>query len=416
MKCFKCGKEIDDNSKFCFYCGEKISAKNDDSQFGDKEYSSNISLKNKIWIILGICVMLVVIVGAACVPKIKQKMKEEEKMQKNRATVQKAMDQITKLQGEDEMSVFIHASEHSNASYNGTSTVGDYSISSYVDFKDGEAHLREGDYYESVDVYGDEYEFEAFLTSDGDVIRSENSGDYEEVGSVSFTAKELLAFFDDDMKKSLLLDFEHGECDIGDDDIVFEFFMDGEDYIYQNYINYLDFAGVNPEQEYDVENNIEYRISIPRKAEDEILRITISFPDVENIWFGSADDGLEFSSATGEFSITFYNREIEDFTIPEMPAENGEDFLSYSGMDRWIAASKYLMSGITLRDLMADGLEIEQVRHDNSLGCDVIVVDYYSMRFKCTLNEVDLSEYKQNIKDKDYEDIFDMMITSADVP
>ena len=396
----------------------KIWIENEEKSRRNKMKCGKKILKNKKWIVLGIFLIAVVIIAAVRIPEIKRERKEKERIQKNLDVVQKAMDQITKLQEEEELSAYISASADAKGTYDGEYTFGLFNTTSRVDIKNGTTHLSSGSYYADYPTRTEEIEFESFLTSEGDVIRSENSGEFEREGSATFSAKDLLAFFDDEMKKSLLQQAgaKWSDADIDENEIKFDCFIDGEDYIYQNYINYLALAGTQPEQEYDLDNSIEYKISIPKNAEDEILKISFSFPDVEYIWFGYADDGLEFSSVTGEFSIIYYNREIEDFTIPEMPAENGEDFLSYSGMDRWYAASKYLMSGVPLRDLSADGLEIKEVRHDNSLDCDTIRIAYYEMNFKCTLNEWDLSEYKQDISNGNYDGILDFMITCADLP
>ena len=324
MKCFKCGKELTGNSRFCFYCGQD-NAPDNAPDLEKKEYTPVVSSKEKNWWVWGICLMVVILIGAPCIQRIqkvnREKREKQERIDKNVDDMQKAIDQITKWQESDELSVTIWASADVHASYEGNTTWGYHSVNSDVDFKDGKAHAYNGKYSETISVYGEESEFESFLTSDGKVITSKNSDGFEEIGSADLNTDDLLSFFDDYMKTDLIRSIgqEYNFFDIDDDTIKYEFSIgsdiDGVDSIYQNYINYLSLCGVEPEEEYNIDG-IGCTISVPRKSEDEVLRISFSFPDVEYIWFGYADDGLEFSSVTGNITIIYHNRDVEDFTIP----------------------------------------------------------------------------------------------------
>ena len=68
MKCPKCKQEIDDNSVFCDYCGEKVIQTSTEEQISGGSFpkSSTENKKNPklaLWISLAVVLVLVVVVG-----------------------------------------------------------------------------------------------------------------------------------------------------------------------------------------------------------------------------------------------------------------------------------------------------------------------------------------------------------------
>lgn len=357
MFCTKCGKELPEGTKFCTTCGHPLNTSADDigsKNSDDLTPPARGRLKNKkmmMGVITAICVIIIGVVVTMIIPKMIANNKAEKQRKQKEQQIQNALENVKQLADTNELSLYVLAEGQLSSSVNGESIQSHPTMKGDLDFKGNALHLYNAEFEEffiagNGNMHIDDFTSESYMTEDSQLLRKKDNEPFIKISEEyvpSLERNDFLWYFGAEIGDVILQSVDSRDYEISDGNILIQGNLDGFDSISKivdTYIDFLAVSGAEPEWSNISNFPISYEVSIPvpKVIEDKgeisqrddtesnpIMQITFYLPDVEYIWMGYAEDGLTVNSATGQFSITYYDRVIADFAIPQELLSMGEN-------------------------------------------------------------------------------------------
>lgn len=362
MFCSKCGTKLDDNTKFCPNCGEKITIGNtSEEKVVQTKKKRSISPKTiKICVIGVICVCILGVVVSA-LPKAFRKISRQQEQRKTEKAIENAFNSIADVK---DFTCHIEATAQIYANVNGNQVSDGTSVYADTAFKDNKVHAENGRLYtlmsnQQGDMHIEDVSFESYITENKLAYVKKDEGSFEKVNA-NLSSEDMLEFFDEVIENYN----EDPEYDSGEEEgtVVIDGSLSDGTKIYNIYIGFLSLGGAEPEND-PKSGTMNYEVTISKETET-VQSIVFYLSDVEHIWLGWGDDGLQVDNAYGELKIQFTAfSNVADFDLPSVAEETEQVF---ENTDEW---QKIYLAGIDdgtimsveyghygLKDLNNDGI------------------------------------------------------------
>lgn len=391
MFCSNCGNKIEDGAAFCSNCGTPV-----ESAEPIKIQPNPTKKKFKgIWVLGLICVCILG-VAAVVLPKLVSNISLQKETKKTEDAIEEA---FTKITDTEEFSCFIEVNASIYTSVNGTQLHGGYSANADTTFKNNRVHLENGRDYDLISsdtdiLHIEDIAFETFVTEYHQTYMKKDEGDFEKIDG-DFTKDDVLTLFDEvianynekmtNYKEDADSSREPYTASEDSDTITIDGTISDGTEIYNTYIAFLEVSSEEPENA-ALSCSVDYSLSIS-KENQTLQSITFYLPDVEHIWLGWGNDGLQVNGSSGELTIEFRSfTDIEDFDLPSVAEDSVEDFNNNEDIDWLSAYMDYVENGNFDSDaysgysfIYLDNDEIpELVIHGNYEAAGNIICSYYN--------------------------------------
>lgn len=391
MFCSNCGNKIEDGAAFCSNCGTPV-----ESEEPIKIQPNPAKKKFKgIWVLGLICVCILGVV-AVVLPKLVSNISLQRETKKTEDAIEEAFAKITDT---EEFSCFIEVNASIYTSVNGTQLHGGYSANADTTFKNNRVHLENGRDYDLISsdtdiLHIEDIAFETFVTEYHQTYMKKDEGDFERIDG-DFTKDDVLTLFDEvianynekmtNYKEDADSSREPYTASEDSDTITIDGTISDGTEVYNTYIAFLEVSSEEPENA-ALSCSVDYSLSIS-KENQTLQSITFYLPDVEHIWLGWGNDGLQVNGSSGELTIEFRSfTDIEDFDLPSVASDSVEDFNNNEDIDWLSAYMDYVENGNFDSDaycgysfIYLDNDEIpELVIHGSYVAAGNIICSYYN--------------------------------------
>lgn len=303
MFCTKCGKEINDNAKFCGYCGNVV-------EMGPPTLKKKMP-KTIIFLIVAVAAIIVCIIAVAKSGILVS--------YSNERCVQSALKDVVEQM--DALSVKISCShEATGINPNGVEAEAYSEDSAVVDFQSDEAYFSEGRTYFSLTPvpfdgtsHVEKSNVEVYCSANGNVFRKIDNTEFCYVTDAdALEISECLWFFEDIQDD--IADAEIIETD--EDTIKVTGTIKNATKICDTYVKFIDLLGDGPE--YKSTNRVNYELLID-KTTKKVESICFDLSDIAAyVWYGEqyGETGIRDISGQMQMEYMLLN-DSQDFTIPD---------------------------------------------------------------------------------------------------
>lgn len=395
MYCRKCGKKIPDDAVFCPECGAKQTVPGVQTQ--RRGGHKMLWLK----ILLPVLAVAVLLTGVVWMQLKNEPEKNGKSSENAENTVQmtdgSSIEESTKLfrdwssgvvNGTSSLTVDVECMSITDAEYEDTPLMGEYSNNAEIFFSDGNVHLLgEGTRNQKIDqrklflrgktLAGDGEEVNDSTSTEVYVMGNDSQKFWEQEGKFGYTEKEadesgiisldLYLGFIDSIRNNL--DYAQIEETEDGGGIEIKGTIPGKD-VCDAYLQILYMTGVQPE--YKTAEQIPYTLNF---SSDKMTIESLEFDlgeIAEYIWYGSADDGLIFYEVTGDFKIAFRDfNQTEKVVIPES-LYTSDQKESTKDTDWKKAYTEYVTDSLEEADSL-NGYNIQDINND---GIPELFVEY----------------------------------------
>ena len=280
-----------------------------------------------IIVAVSVCILGLIVV---VLPKVFRKISYQQEVRKTEKAIENAFDSITNV---EEFTCHIEATAQLYTTANGNQVNDGITVQSDTTFKGDKVHAENGRYYSLMSTQTDighieDFPFEFYVTENNLAYSKKDEGSFERVNA-NFSRDDMLEFFDE-VIENYNEEPRYSSGDVEGTVKISGTLSDGIE-IYNTYIDFLVLSGAEPE-DYLISDTMNYNVIISKESET-VQSISFYLSDVEHIWLGWGDDGLQVDNAYGDLTIEFQAFEdIADFDLPSV-AEEAEQ--AFESMPEW---------------------------------------------------------------------------------